>query len=220
MTEVSETSETARSEIVGAVVSPPPPPPAVISTPVEPVQVVGDAPPESSETWTVQLSGAAVCEPAVALMFNELEPAGAIDEPPAKVASDSVFDEFQPPALPPFIVKLVLGLEILTQRMVWAEVLLTEKAKRPVDDTSMLVCETVAVQEETAAPIDLVASWMIIIKLNIEKERYFIIGICIFIVADFFKIIFGDEKTVNSNSSFEPFCKPGFSFFHFLCQRD
>ena len=49
LTEVEATSETARSEIAGAVVSPGGGG-FVISTPVEPVQAVGEAPLKSSDT--------------------------------------------------------------------------------------------------------------------------------------------------------------------------
>ena len=61
-----------------------------------------------------------------------------------------VFDEFEPPALAAVTVKLVLGLEILTQRMVWEEVLLTLKPKELLLEVLTLVGETLAVQEETA----------------------------------------------------------------------
>ena len=82
------------------------------------------------------------------------DPDGAIDEPPEKVASAEVFDEFQPPALAAVTVKLVLGLEILTQRMVWEEVLLTLKPKELLLEVLTLVGETLAVHEETAAFVD------------------------------------------------------------------
>jgi len=107
-TELVETSETVILDISGAVVSDPAP---EIAVPRLPLQVVGEAPEESSDACTVQLADDASELPEVAVTVIVPDPA---DCPTGvKVAVLSEVEAFQPLPEAPVIVKLLDGLVIL-----------------------------------------------------------------------------------------------------------
>ena len=146
MTELVDTSETVISDIAGAVVSLPVP---EIAVPRLPVQVVGEAPLESSDAFTVQLAEEASELPEVAVTVIVPDPA---DCPTGvNVAVLPEVEAFQPLPDALVIVKLLEGLVISIHKTpetdpmvnvyVWEVIVLT------------LVGETVAEQEDNTALI-------------------------------------------------------------------